>query len=219
MVVTRSTMTSEGALNHLLGNVFGYPDDHQVRLALAYFGVNDINALTLFQDDDFTLPYDIPDPTDATKMIQTRLTHVYARRLNAVIKWFYQQPQQELATWFNLTADSFQTWYDKSRSSGLTPDIPDVPVPPPPEIPTTPKTFRSNIKITISDYPKLKEDKHWRTYNRLLQATAANHDTLQVLDDTYIPAIEDEVTFQQKQYFMYNVFTQTLNTSKGRLCV
>jgi hypothetical protein len=85
-------MTSEGALEHLLGNVLGYPDDHQVRLALAYLGVHDINALTLFQDDDFTLPYNIPDPDDATKLVQTRLVHAYARRLNAVIKWFYSQP-------------------------------------------------------------------------------------------------------------------------------
>ena len=57
MVTTRSTsnMTSQGALEHVLGNVLGYPDDHQVRLAFSYFGVNDINALTLFKDDDFTL--------------------------------------------------------------------------------------------------------------------------------------------------------------------
>ena len=48
MVTTRSQakMTSEGALEHVLGNVLGYPEDHQVRLALAYFGVNDIHALT-----------------------------------------------------------------------------------------------------------------------------------------------------------------------------
>jgi hypothetical protein len=94
-------MTSEGALEHLLGNVLGYPDGHHVRLALAYFGVHDINALTLFQDDNFTLPYNIPDPEDATKLIQTHLVHVYARCLNAVIKWFYLQPTQNLATWLS----------------------------------------------------------------------------------------------------------------------
>ena len=55
MVVTRSasTMTSQGALEHVLGNVLGYPDDHPVRLALAYFGVNDINAFTMFEDNAF----------------------------------------------------------------------------------------------------------------------------------------------------------------------
>ena len=59
VVDTRSTttMTTSGALEHVLGNVLGYPDDHQVRLALNYFGVTDINALTIFKDDDFTLLY------------------------------------------------------------------------------------------------------------------------------------------------------------------
>ena len=72
VVYTRSTttMTSSGTLEHVLGNILGYPDDHQVRLALNYFGVTDINALPLFQqDEDFTLPYLIPDPTDATKQL------------------------------------------------------------------------------------------------------------------------------------------------------
>ena len=212
-------MNPQGALEHVLGNVLGYPQDHQVRLAFAYFGVNEINAFTLFKDDDFTLPYYIPDPEDNTKQIQTRLVHVYAKRLNALITWFYSQPNQKLATWYNLTADSFQEWYDATKSAEYT--QPDVET----DIPTTPptsssRTFRSNIKITMTDYPKLKEDKHWRTYNRLLKATAAAHDTLQVLDHTYVPTETDEQeTFAQKQYFMYNVFTQTLNTSKGKLCV
>jgi hypothetical protein len=79
--------------------------------------------------------------------------------------------------------------------------------------------FRSKIKITIADYPKLKEDKQWRTYNRLLKASAASHDTLEVLDISYVPTIVLQDVFTQKLYFMYNVFSQTLNTSKGRLCV
>ena len=129
MVVTRSTanMTSEGALAHVLGNVLGYPDDHQVRLALSYFGVNDISTFTMFQDDDFTLPYFIPDPEDDTRLKETRLVHVYARRLNAIIKWYYSQPNPNLQTWFTLTADSFQTWYDQSRVAELAPNVPVVP--------------------------------------------------------------------------------------------
>jgi hypothetical protein len=98
----------------------------------------------------------------------------------------------------------------------LLPDTTSEVIPTPPQ---PPKTFCSNIKITIADYPKLKEDKHWQTYNHLLKATAANHDTLQVLDDKYIPTEDNKAMFEQKQYFMHNFFTQTLNTSKGCLCV
>ena len=102
MVVTRSTanVTAEGALNHVLGNVLGYPDDHQVHLAFSYFGVNDINPFTMFEGDDFTIPYMIPDPEDATKPIESHLVHVYARRLNAIFKWYYSQPTPTIQTWF-----------------------------------------------------------------------------------------------------------------------
>ena len=97
------------------------------------------------------------------------------------------------STWFTLTADCF------SDHGMINPEllnsfqkfsVPPVIPPTPPEVfrevvlPTPPKTFRSSFKINLTDYyPELKEqDKHWRTYNRLLKATAAAHDTLQILD-------------------------------------
>ena len=126
VVITRSasTMTPEGALEHVLGNVLAYPENHQVRIAFKYFGVTDINSFTLFKDDDFTLPYNIPDPTDVTKVIEARLPYVNARRLNSIIAWFYSQPQPKLSTWYTLTTDSLQEWYDASRSIETQPEIP-----------------------------------------------------------------------------------------------
>ena len=50
--------------------------------------VNDINTFTTFEGDDFTRPYNIADPEDATKLIQTRLVFFYARRLNATLKLY-----------------------------------------------------------------------------------------------------------------------------------
>jgi hypothetical protein len=62
---------------------------------------------------------------------------------------------QKLTTWYNLTSDSFQEWYDTSKAADL---LPEITITPPP------KTFCSNIIISITDYPKLKEDKHcWHT--------------------------------------------------------
>ncbi len=99
--------------------------------------------------------------------------------------------------------------------------------PPPDETPSvttllapTTRTFRNSVKINLTDYPILKEDKHWRTYHRLLKATAASHGTLDVLDTLYVPNTESEIAaFEDKQSFLYHVFTKTLNTSKGKLCV
>ena len=90
--------------------------------------------------------------------------------------------------------------------------------PPVPE--TTPSTsFWHNIKINISDYPKLKDDSQWRTFNRPITLTAASHDTLDVLDPTYVPRLEDQDSFKRKQRFMYNVFSNIIHTTKGKNCV
>ena len=80
-------------------------------------------------------------------------------------------------------------------------------------------TFRQNIKINVSDYTKLKEDSQWRSFQRQLSATAANHDTLDILNPKYIPPADLSVAWDQKQKFMFNVFTQCILTSKGRVCV
>jgi len=66
---------------------------------------------------------------------------------------------------------------------------------------------------------KLKDDAQWRSFNRQLRATAANHDTLEILDSKYVCPTSLETIFSQKQTFMYNVFCQCLLTAKGKLCV
>jgi hypothetical protein len=135
----------------------------------------------MFRGDDFSLLYYIPNPEDPDHFVETHLVAVHSRRLATIVDWYYEQPTQHLTTWFNLTAESFQEWYDNTQK--------ETPVINPPETPDASLTnaFRSKIKITITDYPKLKEDKQWRTYNHLLKATAASHDTLEVLDTSYVP--------------------------------
>ena len=206
-------MTSAGALDHLLTNVLNYPDNHQVRLALAYLGIDDVGALTMFRGDDFSLPYYIPNPDAPDNFIETRLVAVHSRRLAAIVDWYYEQPTQRLSTWFNLTSESFQEWYDNTQKTQ-----PDQ-TPTPSSDTSLINAFRSKIKITIADYPKLKEDKQWCPFNRLLKATAASHDTLEVLQPNYEPPPNLQDVFNLKVSFMYNVFSQTLHTSKGKVCV
>ena len=66
-MITRSTanMSSEEALEDVLGNVLGYANNRQVRLAFSYFGNNDVKSFTMIKGNDFTLPYNIPYPEDA----------------------------------------------------------------------------------------------------------------------------------------------------------
>jgi hypothetical protein len=138
-------MTSAGALDHVLTNVLNYPDNHQVRLSLAYLGIDDVDALTMFRGDDFALPYYIPSSTDPDNFVQTRLVAVHSRRLAALVDWYYEQPTQRLTTWFSLTAPAFQEWYDNTQKT-----------PPEPQQDETPDTslanaFRSKIKIKQSN--------------------------------------------------------------------
>jgi hypothetical protein len=67
----------------------------------------------------------------------------------------------------------------------------------------------------VADYTKLKDDAQWRSFNLQLRATAASHDTLDVLDSSYVPQVGHENIFEQKQTFMYNVFSHCLLTTKG----
>jgi hypothetical protein len=84
---------------------------------------------------------------------------------------------------------------------------------------TVTPSFRQNMKININDYPKLKEDSKWRVFQRQLTATAANHDTLEVLNAAYVPPPAAASVSDQKQKFMFNVFSQCINTKKGKVCV
>jgi hypothetical protein len=145
MVNTRSTiiMTSAGALDHVLSNVLNYPDGHQVRLALAYLGIDDVGALTMFRGDDFSLPYYIPNPADPDNFVETRLVAVHSKRLAAIVDWYYEQPHQRLTTWFNLTSEIFQTWYDNTQKAI---DNPQLNVS---QDHTLLNAFKSKIKITI----------------------------------------------------------------------
>jgi hypothetical protein len=73
--------------------------------------------------------------------------------------------------------------------------------------------FCSAIKINLNDYVKFKEDSQWRTFNHQLQATAASHDTMDILNPSFTPSANDAVAFKSKQRFMYNVFSQCILTT------
>jgi hypothetical protein len=79
------------------------------------------------------------------------------------------------------------------------------------------KSVHSSIKINISDYPKLKDDNQWRTFNCQLLTTASSHDTMDVLEPTYVPSLEDQDSFRKKQRFMYNVFSNIVLATKGKI--
>jgi hypothetical protein len=80
---------------------------------------------------------------------------------------------------------------------------------PPSAVPPPINNFRSAIKINLNDYVKFKEDSQWLSFNHQLRATAASHDTMDILDCTYTAPSSDAA----------NVFSQCILTSKGKVCV
>jgi hypothetical protein len=75
-------------------------------------------------------------------------------------------------------------------------------------VPPPSNNFRSAIKIILNDYVKVKEDSQWRTFNCQLRPTAASNDTMDILNPSYTPSADDAFAFEQKQWFMFNVFSQ-----------
>jgi hypothetical protein len=52
-----------------------------------------------------------------------------------------------------------------------------------------------------------------------LRSTAANQNTIDVLNPLYVPPIHAFASFQDKRRFMYNVLTNIIHTTKGKNCV
>ena len=78
--------------------------------------------------------------------------------------------------------------------------------------------FHSGIKFQMSDYPKLTDDSKWLEYKRKLFAAASSHDTIDLLLTGYVHD-DTDADQRSKTRFMYNMFSQQLQTSKGRVCV
>jgi hypothetical protein len=105
-------------------------------------------------------------------------------------------------------------------SSSLPTSSPTLPTTTPvASLPQTLPSFRSVIKVKISDYPKLKYKNQWRTFHRQLLSTAASHNTLEAPDPNYVPSLEDQDSFHSKQWSMYNVYSNIILTTKGNNCV
>ncbi len=77
--------------------------------------------------------------------------------------------------------------------------------------------FRKTQKRARSDYPLLeKEDEEYVQWVEQVRSVAATHDTLEVLDPTYIPTTDEEIRlFELKNIFMFSVFDHLVKTCAG----
>jgi len=80
--------------------------------------------------------------------------------------------------------------------------------------------FKKGIKRDSSQYPKLKDDAQWDNWKRDLITTARAQNVDDVLDPTFTPtsAVDIEL-FQEKQKFMYQVFSNSCLTDQSKSIV
>ena len=204
------------------------PLEHPIRNALTFYQAVNITDLMILTEEDYAQPYTFPDPDNQGQEITKMLTIMDQRNLKFLKIWYNQQAMDPstFKPWYDLTAEAFTAFkLQMSNTSLAQPTISSTTsgatIVTQSAQPTTPN-FQTGVKITLNDYPKLREDKQWRTYQRTLKACAAAHDTTDVLTPSFVPDPNNRAAvnaFEQKKRFMYNVFTQCITTSKGRICV
>jgi hypothetical protein len=80
--------------------------------------------------------------------------------------------------------------------------------------------FQRGIKINISDYIELKDDKQWYKWKEQVSSIASLHQTGNVLNSEYSPGTQEEIElFGSHNRFMYTVFSECVQTSKGKICI
>ena len=198
--------TPEGALEHIL-RIF---QADKFRLIFALAGIDDIHDLLTL--DDISILKEECALDSENKVIS--LTIVEIARLKKLVSWYYAQENPELSTWFELTPDNF-----KSKVLASTPPKVTLPTPSIHSTSTdsTTPSMLPGVKRCITDYPRLREDKMWMSFNRVLCAMAATHALSEVLDPTYVPPLGTEPTFNAKNTFMYSVFAYSLLSAKSKV--
>ncbi len=139
------------------------------------------------------------------------------RKLLKAQEWYRTHPdKKEIATWFDLTPDSFTEFV----VSGGHPGAPKPTPTPSPAQPTSNTTaasdFLRSIKRDVTQYQEFTDDKRWTMWNRHLKSMAPIHGIENVLNGEYKPSTPAETElFQQQQNFAFTVFARCLKTSKS----
>ena len=225
--MTRSH-NNAGAFDHVLTKVLNLCLQHPIRSALTFYQAVTITDLMTLTEEDFAQPYTYPDPDDDNSTITKTLSIMDQGNLKILKIWYTQQAMDPTTfkPWYDLTEEAFNAFKLQTSNAPTLPPTSSlgtsgatIAIQPPS---TSATSFQTGVKITLADYPKLKDDKQWRSYQRLLKACAAAHDTTDVLNPSFDPDPTNPAAvraFEQKKRFMYNVFTQCITTSKGRICV
>ena len=198
-------------------------------------GLDDYLDLNKADMSVFTSTVTLQNGDDVT----IKLTALDIKKVLAVQAWFVHHENPTNATWAALNKAEFMLWKTSSQAAGIRASIAtDVngtapttatstsTATPAPTASTTPTTssasnnFQRGIKINIADYSKFKDDKQWHKWAEQVASIASLHQTNNVLDSDYLPTTQEEIElFGSHNRFMYTVFSECVQTAKGKICI
>jgi hypothetical protein len=223
------TRTAKESFAFILDSILDLNIDSPVRFGLDELGV--VNLEDLMDIDKQSLE-DVEFSNQNNEKVKFKKLDII--RILKIQQWYADQTNPTSDTWSMLTKDEYDIWKNNFTVRGIqgapvipattvSPSITTIPATVSPAIATTNDTavrqFQRGIKLSVSEYPKLKEDKFWRTWSRSMKTIANMHGTNNILDPLYIPKPEDAALFLVHQNFMYTMLEQCVVTSKGKLHV
>ena len=135
------------------------------------------------------------------------LSLVQYGKLQRLLEWFDLQGPYDDELWFKITKEDLKKTYFKPKSTGVT---------------NKPMSYVSNdilagVRRNLTDYPKLREDKMWLSYNRTVLALAASQNLSEVFDVNYVPSADKAPEFKRKNVSVYTMFIYSLTTAKAKV--
>ena len=189
-MITRS-QTPESALAHVL-TILG---EHPFKPIFKEAGIEDIYDLLS------TLPSDLKEISildDEANLFSLKLAQI--SRIQKLKDWYEHRSAKGLGVWFLLTQKIFLDFITN----------PPSPVVPDPVVSSSSSTTSSSttapsgrtvlygVKRNMSDYPKLRDDKLWLSFNRNFKVIAATHAVDEILIPPMFPPAKKKVILKPK---------------------
>ena len=218
---TRNRVASE-AIRTAYSNIFGISLDSylesRIHRVLTYNEINLPLDFIMLSEAEIPELRATKSDEDSTEL---KLTATETRRLIHLRAWAKAQPSPNLDMWFTVTNESFGQFLSDAPTAGTTTTTTTNPTST--DSLTTAslvEKFKSGIKRSISDYPKLTDDKFWRSFKQKFLSIAASHDIADVFNPTYVPDTDiAKELFKARQIFAWSVLVHCLQTSKCKTFV
>ena len=246
---TRSKRTKKESYGFVMDKILNQELLGNIRVCLESMGVTNLDDFLDLDKESMSDFIQIGANVNED-IVTLKLAPLDIKKVLRVQAWFVHHDDPTDNTWATLTEDGYKTWKTTSQAADIRASLaPDTSITVPttiagniPQIDTNAaiqpqiqinsptgagaqyttasNNFQRGIKINISDYSKLKDDKQWHKWTEQISSIASLHQTGNVLNSDYSPSTQEEIElFGSHNRFMYTVFSECVQTSKGKICI